>query len=93
MKIIIEAEAQETINDIAELIDGVNTPGAGERWTDRILDFIISYAQPQAKYALCHNADLAAELFSCITYNNWVIVFRMDKNAFKVCQIIHGSLL
>jgi hypothetical protein len=93
VKVIIEEEAQETLNDIAELIDGINTPGAGERWTDRILDFIKDFAQPKVKYALCRNADLAAQLFSCITYNNWVIVFRIEKSVFIVYQVVHGSLL
>ena len=93
MKVIIEFEAQETISEIAELIDGRNTPGAGERWTDRILDFIKDYSRPKVKYALCHNQDLAAELFSCITFNNWVIVFRIKQNTFIVYQVVHGSLL
>jgi hypothetical protein len=93
VKVTIEPEAQETIEEIAELIDGINTPGAGDRWTDRILDFIKDYAKPRVKYVLCHNKDLAEELFSCITFNNWVIVFRIEKNSFIVYQVVHGSLL
>ena len=93
MKIIIEPKALETISEIAELIDGINTPGAGERWTDRIFDFIKDYARPRVKYALCHNTDLAEEMFSCIIFNNWVIVFRIEKSVFIVYRIVHGSLL
>jgi hypothetical protein len=93
VKIIIEPKAQETISEIAELIDGINTPGAGERWTDRILDFIKDYARPKVQYALCHNIELADELFSCITFNNWVIIFRIEKNSFIVYRVVHSSLL
>ena len=88
MRVIIEAGAQETIEEIAEFIDGINTPGAGDRWTDRILDFINDYAKPKVKYALCHNRDLADELFSCIIFNNWVIVFRIEKSSFIVYQVV-----
>ena len=93
MNITIKAEAQETLHEIAELIDGINTPGAGDRWIDRILDFIRAYAQPKVKYALCHNQQLAEALFSCITFNHWVIVFRIEEDLLVVYQIINGSLL
>ncbi len=93
MRVAIKADAQNTINEIAELIDGINTPGAGDRWVDRILDFIIDYAQPNVQYALCNSNELAEDLFSCITFNNWVIVFRIEDDMFNVYHIIHGSLL
>jgi hypothetical protein len=93
LKIVIDPIAYDTLDDIASLIDGINTPGAGDRWIDKILDFIISYAKPDVQYALCHNTKLATELFSCIVFNNWVIVFRIEKETFRVYQIMHGSLL
>jgi len=93
LKVIIQPDAQESLDEIAELIDGINTPGAGERWTDRVLDFIKDYAQPKVKYAVCHNKDLAEQLLSCITFNNWVIAFKTEQNSFIVYQVIHGSLL
>ena len=93
MKVIIKSAAQDTIDDIAELIDGINTPGAGDRWVDRILDFVKDHAKPNVQYALCHNTKLAQALFSCIIFNNWVIVFQIEENTFTVFQIVHGSLL
>ena len=93
MKVIIETPAQETLHEIAALIDGINTPGAGDRWIDRILDFIQEHAQPNLKYSLCHNHLLAKSLFSCITFNNWVIVFRIEDEILRVYQIVYGSLL
>ena len=93
MKVVLHPIAQETIDEIAEFVDGINTPGAGDRWTDRILDFIIAHAKPRAKYALCQNDELAEMLLSCIIFNNWVIAFRIEKNTLTVYQIIHGSLL
>lgn len=93
MKIVIEPIAQDTITEIAEFVDGINTEGAGDRWTDKILDFIVSYAQPKTQYALCSNKTLAQEGFSCIVFNNWVIVFKIETNVFTVYQLIHGSII
>lgn len=93
MKIVIEPFALNTINEIAEFIDGINTPGAGDRWADRIFDFIDEYAQPKAHYSLCSNQYLAAKQLCCITFNNWVIVFTSTDKHFVVHQVIHGSLL
>jgi hypothetical protein len=93
LKVTIKAAAQETLDEIAALIDGINTPGAGDRWIDRILDLIQEHAQPNLQYALCHNEILSASLFSCITFNNWVIVFRIEDNVLNVYQIIYGSVL
>jgi len=93
LTVLIKPDAQNTINEIAEFIDGINTPGAGDRWTDRILDFIAAYAQPGAQYALCNNPELANELFSCVTFNNWVIVFKIEKNTLVVYHVIHGSVV
>lgn len=89
----IDPLAQLTINEIAELTDGINTPGAGERWLDELLDFIIGYAKPSVGYALCHNSKLAAQGYSCIIFNNWVIAFTISEDVFTVHLVIHGSLL
>lgn len=61
MNVIIHDVAQDTIDEVAEFIDGINTPGAGERWIDKILDFILTYAKPNVKYALCNNSILASQ--------------------------------
>ncbi len=63
MKVIIEPLAQETITEIAEFVDGINTPGAGERWVDKILDFIAAYAKPNVQYSVCANKVLAKKDF------------------------------
>ncbi|HLP51577.1 MAG TPA: hypothetical protein VK154_11875 [Chitinophagales bacterium] len=39
MNVIIHDVAQDTIDEVAEFIDGINTPGAGERWIDKIFYF------------------------------------------------------
>ena len=89
----IDPLAQLTINEIAELTDGINTPGAGERWLDRLLDFILGYTKPNVAYSLCNNSKLAKQGYSCIVFNNWVIAFTIAEDVFTVHLVIHGSLL
>ena len=93
MRVIISPIAQDTILEVAEFVEGINTTGAGDRWTDKILDFIASYAQPKAKYSLCRDKDLRKKLLSCVAYKNWVIAFKIEDDIFFVHQIIYGPIL
>lgn len=40
MTFIILPKAQQTLNEISDFIDAVNTAGAGERWVERLIDAI-----------------------------------------------------
>ncbi len=94
MKVVFEAEAEQQLYDLGEMVDDLNITGAGARWINRFLDFIEDYAQPKVTYALCHNADLAARQYSCITFRDkWVIAFKITGNEFRVYEIIHGAVL
>lgn len=75
--------AQITINEIAELSDGINTPGAGDRWLDKLFDFISSYVKPNVTYALCSHTKLALQNYSCIVFNNWVIAFTIHEDVLR----------
>lgn len=59
MKVRLEPDVLETLSDVAEFIDTINTPGAGQFWiTDFILN-LYTYAKPNVAYALCQNKILA----------------------------------
>lgn len=93
MEIEIRAKALTTLDDVANYVDSLNTHGAGSRWLDKFFTRIQSYAKPDVNYVLCQNIRLAKRKFSCITYNNWVVAFKITKNKFVIYEIIHGSLL
>jgi hypothetical protein len=94
MRIVFEAEAEEQLYDLAEIIDDLNISGAGERWINRLLDFIESYALSNVSYALCRNERLAQLQYICITFNHtWVIAFKITDNEMRIYEILHGSLL
>ena len=95
MNIQLSTSALEKINDIAEFIDDINTEGAGDRWIERLFDFISDYANADnVTWGLCNNEELAAKQYSCITYNHiWVIAFKVEENTFKVYDFINGTLL
>lgn len=94
MRVVFEVEAEEQLYDLAEIIDDFNTSGAGERWINRLLDFIESYALSNVSYSLCRNERLAELQYSCITFNHkWVIAFKFIDNEMRIYEILHGSLL
>lgn len=93
MEIEIRAKAIKTLDDIASYLDSLNTFGAGNRWLDRFFTRIEKYARPEVTYALCKNSRLAIRGFSCITFNNWVVAFKITKGKFVIYEIIHGSIL
>ena len=87
-------EAEEQLYDIAEVIDDLNMIGAGERWVNKFIEFIKSYAIPNVKYAVCQSARLAELQYSCITFNHtWVIAFKLEDDEIRIYEIIYGSLL
>jgi len=95
VNVAISESALEKINDVAEFIDDINTEGAGDRWVERLFDFIAGYAAlPNVEWQLCKNEALAERGYSCVTYNRiWVIVFKVEENTFKLYDFINGSLL
>jgi hypothetical protein len=93
MKVSFEPEALETLYDIAEFIDSINTEGAGQFWVSNFISNIYNYAKPNVTYALCNHPLLAEDGFSCITYNGWVIAFKIEHDELVVYLILRGSLL
>ena len=68
MDVAISESALEKINDVAEFIDDINTEGAGDRWVERLFDFIAGYAAlPNVEWQLCKNEALAERGYSCVT--------------------------
>ena len=93
MNVILKPEAEETVLEICEFIDSINAEDSGNRWLDKISAFLVSYAKSNVKYALCRNETFAADGLSCITFNGWVIAFKIEGNEFVVYQIVRGSIL
>jgi hypothetical protein len=93
MNVVIKTKALKVLDETANYVESLNTPGAGSRWLDRFLERIIAYAKPNVKYALCKNERLAKRNYSCITIKNWVIAFKIHKDEFVIHEIMHGSLL
>jgi hypothetical protein len=94
MNVSFSDAAFEKMMDIAEFIDDINTPGAGERWIEKLVKFIEDYAKlNHVEWSLCQNKNLAEKLYSCLIYKNWVIAFRIEQDRFKVYDFVYGSLL
>ena len=94
MKVSFSHAALEKILDIAEFVDNINTPGAGDRWAERLIEFVEDHAKlKHVQWPLCRNKNLAEQNYSCLIYKNWVLAFKIEEREFKVYDFIYGSLL
>ena len=93
MRVMYEAEAMETLFDIAYFIDCLHTEGAGDAWVQKFLIRIESYALPHVSYALCNHSYLASLNLSCLIYNDWVVAFKIQDHEFRVYKIVRGAIL
>ena len=93
MKVSLEPDALETLSDVAEFIDTINTPGSGQFWVTDFILHLYAYAKSNVTYALCQNKILAEEGLSCITNKGWVVAFKIDGEEMRVYHIVRGSVL
>lgn len=77
----------------AEYLETINTPGAGDRWLDKVVSQIVSLANSKAKFAICNHASLAKFNYRCYIYKDWVIAFKQTDKKFEVCRFIWGARL
>jgi hypothetical protein len=93
MKVSLRPDALETLSDVAEFIDTVNTPGAGQFWITDFILHLYTYAKPNVTYALCQNQIFAQEGLSCIAYKGWVAAFKLESDEMTVYHIVRGNIL
>jgi len=94
VNLYISDTAQTKMRDVAEFVDELNLPGAGDRWIERLIDFLLDHSKlDNVQWQLCNNVALASKFYSCLQYNGWVIAFRIEYGEFRVYDFIHGSLL
>ena len=93
MKISFSEEAIEVLRGLEVYVENINTKGSGRRFIKRFKNSLKTYIQPNITYKLCNNEFLKDAGFSCIPISNWVIVFKIENNIFKVYDIIWGPLL
>ena len=94
MKVAFSDSAFEKMMDVAEFVDNINTSGAGDRWIEKLIEFIEDHAKlKHIQWSLCLNKNLAAKYYSCLIYKTWIIAFKIEANTFKVYDFIYGPLL
>jgi predicted RNA-binding protein with EMAP domain len=93
MKVEISEDALHTLKEISDFVESKNTKGAGKRWLLKFKKKIKEYAKQNVKYKYCDDETLFELKFSCLLIGNWIIVFNIENNCFKIYQLIHGSLI
>ena len=90
---VIRKRALNAILSTAIYVEGLNTPGSGDRWADGLKKAITSLARSKAEFAICRNQSLAKHKLRCYSYKDWIIAFRLSENTFEECRFIHDSRL
>lgn len=93
MEVIYKPLAANSIDKLVDWIDAQNLEGSGIKWFEKLDKKIRTIAKSQAKLALCKHPSLARYKYSCFTFNDWVIAYRVTKTKFEVCRFILGSRL
>lgn len=93
MVVVYKQRAKNAILKTTLRIEANNTAGSGNRWFNKLDTFIHSIASAKAEYGLCKAPMLAKYKYSCYTYGNWVIAFKIKGNNFEVCRFIFGKRL
>ena len=85
--------ALETLREVAEFLDTINTEGSGEFWVRNFLNNLGSYVKPNVQYTLCRHPEFARMGLSCISLNGWIVAFKIEEEVFLVYSIVRGNIL
>ena len=91
----VRPKAIESITDVADFIELINTPGSSDKWANKVHDFLQELANSSIKsFPLCNNTKRARLRFSCRTYNKkWIVVFRYTTTTLTVHRFVLGAKL
>lgn len=91
----VKPKAQEAIEDVADFLELINTPGSSVKWVNKLEAFLEKLAAvPLKQFPFCNNANLARQKFSCSVFNKkWVVVFRYTENTITVYRFVLGAKL
>jgi hypothetical protein len=93
MKVFLMPEADDTILEICDFIDSINTENTSDLWRFKFTSFIQSYARANVVYELCRDESFALAGLSCVTFNGWVVAFKIEEDLLVVYQIVRGGIL
>ena len=94
-RVVFKPMAVSAMIQLCDYVESKNTPGAGNRFQEKLLNFIAFNAGISTiSYPLCYHSKLARRNFSCLIFQDkWVIVFTFNDRTFVIHRIILGSKL
>ena len=94
MTIVFSQEAKDTLEEISEFVESLNTEGSGLRFYNRFISKITDKFLPNLSYPLCKNKWLAELNLQCVNIDGkWIVAFQQQKDQCIIYYIIHGSVL
>ena len=91
----IKPKAKESIVDVADFIELINTPGSSDKWVNKVESFLHELASSSIKkFPLCNNHQLAKMKFFCSIFNKkWVVAFKYTNTTITIYRFVLGAKL
>lgn len=93
MQINYTGAAFESLVDLVNYIESMNTIGSGLRWLNKFEAFLNDTLPHSAGIKLCNNKTFFELNLRCLNFNDWVIAFSVDKDKVLIEAILHSSRL
>lgn len=93
MPISYTADAFESLVDIVNYIESMNTLGAGLRWLNKFETFLVESLSSSARIKHCNNLTFNQLGLYCLNFNDWVVAFSTHHDKILIEAILHSSRL
>ena len=91
MKINYTADAFNSLVQLVNYIEEMNTAGAGIRWLDKYETFLQQSLSHIKQIRSCHNLTFNQLGLQCIYFNDWIIAFSVHTDFVLVEVLLHKS--
>ena len=91
MKINYSGAAFESLCDVVNYIESLNTRGAGVRWLNRFENHLHNALSNAPVIKLCNNQTFKELQLRCINFKDWVIAFSLHEEGVLIEAVLHSS--
>ncbi len=91
MKINYTVDAFNSLVQLVNYIEEMNTAGAGIRWLNKYESFLQQAVSSIHQVRLCHNNTFNQLNLRCIYFNDWVIAFSVHSDFILIEALMHKS--
>lgn len=91
MKIVFRRKAGKTLFDLIQYGVENGFPENAIFFVNEIYNFALTLGTFPNKYPICKEKAAAKRLIRCVTYRDYVFMYKVINNQLVIIDIIHGS--